>query len=233
MAQGEPLVENPGERVFRAVARSDRSYPWLLAQTYDPPARLFVEGGHSFPGLHVAVVGSWHPTPARTTLGFRLGYQLARAGAVVVGGLFPGVAAVAHRGAMAAGGFCLAVMASGMDWPVAARLRQLRDELPRRGTVLSEYPSQTPPSLGRYRACVRLISGLCHGMVIVDGRWRGQELLAADCALEEGREVLVVPGEPGCQKGALPGRLLYCGAVPALSGRQVVAAIRAAGWESV
>jgi DNA processing protein len=233
VAEGELLVEEPGARACRVVARSDRGYPWLLAQIYHPPARVFLEGCRRLSGLHVAVVGSCHPAPARATLGFRLGYQLARAGAVVVGGLFPGIAAIAHRGAMAAGGSSLAVLAWGLGWQVPARLRQLRDELPRRGMVLSEYPAQTPPSLGNYRASARVIAGLCHGMVIVDGRWPGDELLAADFALEEGREVLAVPGEPGCPQGALPGKLLYYGAVPALSGRQVLAAVRDAGWEPV
>ncbi|HAI20714.1 MAG TPA: hypothetical protein DCM14_02225 [Clostridiales bacterium UBA8153] len=233
VVQGESLVDYPGERVARTLARSDRDYPWLLGQIYDPPAHVFVEGRGCPPGLRVAVVGSFDPTPARTTLAFRLGYQLARAGAVVVGGLFPGIAAVAHRGALAAGGSSIAVLAWGLDWPVPAGLQKLRGELARRGMVLSEYPARTPPSLRQYRASGRVISGLAHGMVIVDGRWPGQELLPADFALEQGREVLAVPGEAGSPLGALPGVLLDCGAVSALSGRQVVAAIREAGWDTV
>ncbi|MEW6523424.1 MAG: DNA-processing protein DprA [Bacillota bacterium] len=217
----------------RAVTLVDREYPWLLRQIYDPPLLLYIKGNWLFPGLHVAMVGSPNPTPAGKATAFRLGWELARTGAVVVTGLGWGIDHAAHRGALAAGGLTMAVLASGLDVPRQHGQRLFMSQIARRGALVSEYPCGIPPASWRRTACSRLISGLCHGTVLVDGTIRGPELLTADFALEQGREVLAVPGEPGSPLGEAPRALLAAGATPARSGEQVVESIQAAGWRAI
>jgi DNA processing protein len=143
-----------------------------------------------------------------------LGRELAAAGALVVSGLARGIDGEAHRGALEVGGVTVGVLGCGIDRIYPAAHAQLAEGVAERGLVISEYEPGVEPAPWRFPARNRIIAGLCLATVIVEARERSGALITADFALEEGREVFVVPGEITSARSAGTNRLLKFGAAP-------------------
>jgi DNA processing protein len=175
-------------------------YPELLSQIPDPPPALWVRGALD-PGLGpVAIVGSRTATPHGLQMGHRLGEDLARAGLCVVSGLARGVDAAAHRGALGAGGRTIAVLGCGIDVTYPPEHESLARDIAASGALISEFAPGTPPLSWHFPRRNRVISGLCHAVVVVEASDRSGSLITARRALEQGRDVMAVPG------GVLSGR---------------------------
>jgi DNA processing protein len=211
------------------LRRRDPAYPPLLAAIHDPPATLWLRGDAD-PELlarpAVAVVGARSCSGYGRTVARSLARDLAVAGAVVVSGMARGIDGEAHRGALEAGGPTIAVLGCGIDrdYPAA------HADLARRicadgGLVVSEYESGVEPAPWRFPARNRIIAGLCAATVVVEARARSGALITADFALEDGREVLAVPGEitSGLSDGT--NALLRLGATPVACSGDVFEAI--------
>jgi len=199
--------------------------PDLLRAIHDPPRRLYVRG-QADPQLlarpAVAIVGARACSPYGAQVARRLGRELAAAGLVVVSGLARGVDAEAHRGALEADGVTVAVLGCGIDRDYPAVHARLAEQICERGLVVSEYESGVEPAPWRFPARNRIIAGLAAATVIVEARERSGALITADFALEEGREVFVVPGEITNALSAGTNRLLQQGAAPLLSPADVL-----------
>jgi DNA processing protein len=141
----------------------------------------------------VALVGSRAASPAALQTAESLGADLAAAGVVVVSGLARGVDSAAHRGALRTGQ-TIAVLGSGVDRVYPREHAALALEIARQGLVVSEYPPGTPPLPFHFPMRNRLISGLARAVVVVEANERSGSLITAACALEQGREVMAVPG---------------------------------------
>jgi DNA processing protein len=202
----------------RCIRRREAAFPPLLAAIHDPPARLFVRGSASLELLAepaVAVVGARSCSSYGRSVARSLAREAAAAGLVVVSGMARGVDGEAHRGALDARGSTVAVLGCGVDrdYPAA------HAELARRiagtgGLVVSEYEPGVEPSPWRFPARNRIIAGLCRATVVIEARERSGALITADFALEEGREVLAVPGEITSSLSAGTNALLRLGATP-------------------
>jgi DNA processing protein len=191
---GEVLTR-AAELGIRPVGRLDAFYPPALAQVADAPVVLWVSGDvAALDGRLVAVVGSRAASPYGLEAAGRLGEDLSRAGVTVVSGLARGCDAAAHRGALAAGGRTVAVLGCGPDVCYPAEHADLLRAVRQSGAVVSEYPPGTPPRPGHFPLRNRIISGLCRGVVVVEASDRSGSLLTAGCALDQGREVMAVPG---------------------------------------
>ena len=142
----------------------------------------------------------------------RLARGLARAGVTVVSGLARGIDAAAHRGALAAGGRTLAVLASGLLNVYPPEHRELADEIAAHGALLSEAPPHSPPRSGAFPQRNRLISGLSLGVVVVEAAQRSGALISAEHAMEQGRDVFAVPGRVDVRTSRGCHRLLREGA---------------------
>jgi DNA processing protein len=153
-----------------------------------------------------------------------LGNELAAAGLVIVSGLARGIDGEAHRGALAAGGITVAVLGCGADRDYPAAHARLAAEIRANGLVVSEYPAGTEPAPWRFPARNRIIAGLCAATVVVEARERSGALITTDFALEEGREVLAVPGEITSPLSAGTNALLRLGATPVTSAQDVLEA---------
>jgi DNA processing protein len=147
----------------------------------------------------VAIVGSRAGSPYALAVAERLAGDLAARGVVVVSGLARGVDSAAHRGALAAGR-TLAVLGSGVDVIYPREHAALADEIVERGALVSELLPATPPHPRFFPWRNRIISGLSRAVVVVEAGEKSGSLITARCALEQGREVLAVPG------GILSGR---------------------------
>ena len=216
-------------RGVRWIGRSDGDFPPLLRAIHDPPPGLFLRGVAS-PALlaqtAVALVGARACSDYGAHVARTFADGLARAGVVVVSGLARGVDAWAHRGALDGGGTTIAVLGCGIDrdYPrahaaLAARIVESG------GLVVSEYPPGVAPAPWRFPARNRIVAGLCSATVVVEARARSGALITADLALEEGRDVLAVPGEitSGLSDGT--NALLRLGATAATCTADVLEAI--------
>jgi DNA processing protein len=214
---------------FRSIRRGAAGYPPLLAEIPDPPARLWLRGAADPSVLArsaVAIVGARACSGYGRAVARLLATEAARAGAVVVSGLARGIDGEAHRGALAAGGPTVAVLGCGIDrdYP-AAHADLARAIVDGGGIVVSEYEPGVEPAPWRFPARNRIIAGLALATVVVEARERSGALITADFALEDGREVLAVPGEITSSLSAGTNGLLRQGATPATSAADVLAAL--------
>lgn len=195
-ARAGQLVERATAQGLVGLGWADSRYPALLREIPDPPPVLWVRGrveALTCPG--VAVVGSRAGTPYALAVAEQLGYDLASRGASVVSGLARGVDSAAHAGAVRAPrGWTVAVLGSGVDVIYPPEHRSLADEIVERGALVSELPLGSPPRRCHFPLRNRLISGLVQAVVIVEASCKSGSLITARTALDQGREVMAVPG---------------------------------------
>jgi DNA processing protein len=173
----------------------DDAYPELLAGIAGPPAQLYVIGDPEL--LHLpalAIVGSRNPTSGGARNAFEFARHLGATGFCIVSGLAQGIAAAAHRGALAAGTPTIAFLGHGIDRVYPACNRELAHEIARHGALVSEFPLGTPPNRALFPQRNRLISGISLGTLVVEAARRSGSLITARLAAEQGREVFAIPG---------------------------------------
>ena len=179
-----------------AIAFGDPRYPSLLAAVADPPPMLWLRGTiEVLSTATVGIVGSRAATPYALEMTKRLAMDLAGAGVVVVSGLARGVDGAAHRGALAAGGRTVGVLGCGVDRIYPAEHRDLAGEMARAGAVVSEFPPAVPPLPHHFPMRNRIISGLSLAVVVVEAPEKSGSLITAASAADQGRDVMVVPGQ--------------------------------------
>ena len=201
------------------------STPIRHSQRDAPPLGLFVRG--TLPGPKVAaLVGSRHASAYGREVAEYLGRELARSGVTVISGMARGVDAAAHRGALAAGGPTAAVWGAGSDRVYPPEHESLAQEIAEHGCLITEYPPGTPPRAHHFPERNRVIAGMAQVVVVVEANERSGALITAKLALEEGREVMAVPGSVFSRLSAGPNGLLRAGAAPVLSADDVLAALQ-------
>ena len=175
-------------------------------------------------GPSVAIVGARACSSYGRAVARSLGRELAGAGLVVVSGMARGIDGEAHRGALDVGGLTVAVLGCGIDRDYPAAHRDLAGRIVERGLIVSEYEPGVEPAPWRFPARNRIIAGLCAATVVVEARERSGALITADFALEDGREVMVVPGEITSAVSAGSNALLRLGATPVTAAADVLEA---------
>ena len=179
----------------QVVARGDPSYPPPLGDIPDPPSLLYVRGTiEPADQLAIALVGSRKCTPYGLRIAERLAASLARVGLTVVSGLARGIDAAAHRGALAAGGRTIGVLANGLAEIYPPEHEDLAREVIGAGALVSESPMRQQPLAGLFPQRNRIISGLSLGVVVVEATPRSGSLSTAKHATDQNREVFAVPG---------------------------------------
>jgi DNA processing protein len=212
------------ETGYRWLARSDPSFPTRLRSIHDPPPGLFIRGAAPVALLDrpsVAVVGARACSHYGASVATMLGRELTEAGLLVVSGLARGVDGAAHRGALQAG-TTIAVLGCGIDRDYPRTHASLAAEIAREGLIVSEYAPGVEPAPWRFPARNRIVAGLTLATVVVEARERSGALITADLALDEGREVLAVPGEITSQLSRGTNHLLRLGAVPVTCAADVL-----------
>jgi DNA processing protein len=205
----------------------DAEYPKLLNEIVDPPVVLWHRGAlDCLDRPAVAIVGSRRATPSGLVVARELARGIAEAGLVVVSGLARGIDAAAHLGTLAAGGQTIAVLGCGGDVVYPSEHRGLVDRiLSGSGVVVTEFPPGTPPLAHHFPLRNRVISGLCRAVVVVEASQRSGSLITARTALEQGRDVLAVPGNVASGQYAGSHALIKDGAPLVETVRDVLSAI--------
>ena len=190
---------------IRAIAWSDAAYPVALTTIADPPPVLWTRGRvEALSAPAVAIVGSRAASPYGLAVAEQLAADLAACGLVIVSGLARGVDSAAHRGALAAGGVTVAVLGSGVDVIYPPEHASLAQAIDADGAVISELVPGTRPQQWFFPLRNRIISGLSRAVVVIEASEKSGSLITARCALDQGREVLAVPGNvlSGRNRGA-------------------------------
>ena len=192
----------------------------------DPPLALFAWGDATLAAApSIAIVGSRRCSAVGAAVAKEIAAELAGAGFVVVSGLARGIDAAAHEGALQVKGATGAILGSGFDHIYPPEHRSLVGRIRRQGYVLSEYPPGVSARGFHFPERNRLISGLCQAVVVVEASQRSGSLITARLALEQGRDVMAVPGSVRSPLARGCHRLIREGAALVESARDVLEAL--------
>ena len=173
----------------------DKAYPSRLKEIYDPPPVLYVRGCFTLDDdWPLAVVGSRRPTYYGREVTEQIVGDLARNRITIVSGLAKGIDAMAHRAALDAGGWSIAVFGCGLDTVYPRDHVKLAREVMEHGALVSEFPLGTTPRRENFPLRNRIMSGLSLGVVVIEAGETSGALITAGLALEQNREVFAVPG---------------------------------------
>lgn len=230
----QPLWEerrqaNPEEELEKAekagahiLTIEDPEYPEPLREIPDPPPVLYVLGEwREEDRVAVGMVGTRRCTSYGRLVAKKLAQELAEHGVTVVSGMAPGIDAAAHEGALLSGR-TLAVLGTGLGKPYPAGSEKLMQRIAEKGAVISEFPWDMEGAQWTFPRRNRLIAGLSCVVVVVEAPERSGALITADYALEQGKEVLAVPGPITSEASVGTNRLLREGAKPVTSVEDIL-----------
>jgi DNA processing protein len=193
-----------------------------LSEIPDPPLVLFAQGDVSLLGRpSIAIVGSRDHTPYGVAACRLVVAAAVQGGAVVVSGMARGIDAVAHAAALDAGGTTVGVLGNGLGVIYPAANRALYERVLREGALVSEYPPGERPRVFAFPRRNRLISGLARATVVVEAAQGSGALITVSAALEQGRDVLAVPGPITARTSVGVNGLIRDGATPFLAAEDM------------
>lgn len=214
-----------GHRAGALLLRHDDPlYPAALRDIPDAPPLLWVRGRADLLARPmVAIVGARNASSLGLRMARALAADLSQAGHVVVSGLARGVDAAAHTAALPGG--TVAVMAGGVDVVYPADNLTLAGQIATHGLLVSEQPMGLEPQARHFPARNRIVSGLVRAVVVVEAAAKSGSLITARAALDQGRDVMAVPGHPFDARAAGCNMLLRDGAILVRGAQDVLEAI--------
>ncbi|WP_371226119.1 DNA-processing protein DprA [Roseovarius sp. 2305UL8-3] len=210
----------------RLICITDPEYPVLLRNIPDPPPVLWVMGDPAILSRPaIALVGARNASSLGTRMAKALARDLSEAGFTVVSGLARGIDTAAHLASLEPG--TIAVMAGGADVIYPAENTRLGEDILKTGARVSEQPMGTIPQARHFPRRNRIISGIAQAVVVVEAAGKSGSLITARNALDQGREVLAVPGHPFDARASGCNMLIRDGAILVRSGADVIDALPA------
>ncbi len=173
----------------------NEKYPTRLRKIYDPPPVIFYKGSLNFQLPAVAVIGSRNSTVYGRKIAGRTAQKLAAKGVNIISGLASGIDSTAHQGALAAdSGITTAVLGNGFNYLYPSQNRLLSQKIIERGLMLTEFNQDTAPKAKNFPRRNRIISGLADLILVVEAGAKSGTLITVDYALEQGKDIMAVPG---------------------------------------
>lgn len=186
------------------ISINDKKYPQILKQIYDPPISLYIKGNAEIlNGKNIAIVGCRNSSKYGEEAAKYFAYNLSAKGINIISGLARGIDTYAHIGNLGAMmhngndicGKTIAVVGNGIDIIYPKENKYLEEKIIKSGgCIISEYPLGTKPEKFNFPARNRIISGLSKGVLVIEARAKSGTLITIDFALQQGRDVYVVPG---------------------------------------
>lgn len=186
------LTEKTGANL---VSITDRHYPELLKHIYDPPVLLWFKGDRAVLETDgIAVIGTRNPGKYGMKQAVNWSRAIVDAGLTINSGLAYGIDSIAHDTSIRAGGKTIAVLGSGIDVIYPAKNRKLVSDMMEKGSVImTEYLPGTAPDAVNFPERNRIVSGMSHGVLVIESGPKGGSMITARSALDQNREVFVIP----------------------------------------
>ena len=202
----------------------DADYPARLRNIYNPPLVLYIIG--RLPAIDeeaaIAIVGTRGATPYGIKMGRQMGYEITKGGGLVISGLAEGVDSAGAFGALYAGGSCVGVLGTAINEVYPKSNHELFEDVISVGALVSEYPPGYPTTPANFPQRNRIMSGLSAGVVVIEAPRRSGALITANLALEQGRDVFVVPGNADSPNSQGSNEFMRDAAKPVMSGWDVL-----------
>lgn len=196
LSAAEKIVKICADKGIDIVSFADKAYPARLRNIYDPPMVLYCKG--TLPNTEAApvigVVGTRKATAYGLSVARDMSRQIAACGGIVVSGGAGGIDTLALQGALEMEKSVVAVLGCGVDICYPKENKRLFDRIPEKGCLISEYAPGTRPYSWNFPRRNRIISGMSNGVLVVEAPEKSGALITARDALEQGRDVFVVPG---------------------------------------
>ncbi len=223
----EQIIEKLAKDNIQFITIQNKLYPKLLKEIYAPPFILYYKGSFSYQNFPaIAVVGSRKCTHYGCYVAEKLITSLAENNIAIVSGFALGIDTVAHLSCLKAKGKTVAVLGTGIDvvYPTSNKylLEQIIDS---EGIVFSEFPLGTPPLKYNFPQRNRIIAGLSLATLVIEAYKKSGALITARFSLEQGREVLAVPGNIYSPASEGTNQLIKQGAIPATSAKDILDAL--------
>ena len=187
--------ERLAEKRIQFILREEDGFPRKLSEIPDPPYGIFYRGRmpeETQPA--VAVIGARECSEYGRYVAEELGQYLGRAGIQVISGMARGIDGISQQAALSVGGTSYGVLGCGVDICYPTQNRRLYEELLQKGGLLSTYAPGTKPLPQYFPPRNRIVSGLSDALIVIEARQKSGTLITVDMALEQGRDVYVVPG---------------------------------------
>ena len=209
---------------FETITLNDKCYPALLKEVYDPPQKLYLRGNKKILNdVGIAIVGCRENTKYGELVAKNFAYNLSKNGINIISGLAKGIDSFAHIGAIYSKGKTIAVLGNGIDWVYPKENEKIAEKIIQYGgCVVSEYPAGSDLKKTNFPARNRIISGLSRGVVIVEAKEKSGALITAEFALEQGKDVFVVPGNITSKQSVGTNELIKQGAIPVTSYEDII-----------
>ncbi|HKK45281.1 MAG TPA: DNA-processing protein DprA [Balneolaceae bacterium] len=177
----------------------DDDYPNLLREIYDPPLLMWIKGDRKVLSYDsIAIVGTRKAGKYGKRMAKLFAERLVEHGLAVISGLAYGIDGAAHKATVEAGGKTVAVLGSGIDWIYPSDHIGLAGKIvDSGGAVISEFPLGTAPEMGNFPVRNRIVSGMSLGTLVVESGLEGGSMITATSALDQNREVFVIPHRLG------------------------------------
>ena len=199
-------------------------YPITLRALKNPPAVLYYIG--TLPdfnrSLCISVVGTRKMSEYGMKAAYKIAYEVASAGAIVVSGMALGIDGVASCAAIAAKGRTVAVLGCGIDIVYPKEHKKLKEIIRQNGAVVTEFPPATEPRGMNFPIRNRIISGLSQGTVVVDADLSSGAMITAKNAILQGRDLFAVPGNIDTENASGTNSLIRDGAQAVLCGTDII-----------
>ena len=178
------------------ISTEDNEYPKILKNIYDPPVSLYIKGNKEILNNDsIAIIGCRDCTQYGKNVAQELAYNIAMKKINIVSGLAKGIDGIAHKGAILSGGKTIAVLGNGLDTIYPTENIPLAKEILKTGgAIISEYPLGERPQKQNFPERNRIVSGMSKGIIVAEAKEKSGTLITVDFALEQGRDVFVVPG---------------------------------------
>ena len=224
LQDAEQILRTCRKKDLKILTYRDAAYPSRLKNIPDPPLVFYYKG--RLPDFDanplIGVVGTRKASAYGMNIAGKMGYQIARCGGIVVSGMADGIDGMAIRGALTAGVPAIGILGCGADVIYPQKNRALFKDMEQYGCLLSEFVPGTAPLAHNFPKRNRIISGLSCGVLVVEAPERSGALITAQAALDQGRDVFVVPGNIDVDTSVGSNRLLRDGAAAVSSGWDIM-----------